>query len=196
MREEVTGPQGSVPQVPEELLRPPRAVLLALLFDWGLLVQLLTLPLLAHWLGLSPSLSLPWLSPGLNAALSLLSALPFALLLLLCSEGLRRGLPWARSVQVALNTLLALAGLAGVYTLWLDVHQGNYWPLVTLVTLGGLSPLVAWDLLRPAARRWFDPPPELARRLRRRRAGRPLPWLWLGASLLLGLLEALAALHR
>ncbi|MBX5455843.1 MAG: hypothetical protein IRZ31_02980 [Thermogemmatispora sp.] len=196
MQEISPGPQQSISRQPEESLRPPRVVTLAVLFDWSLLVQLLAMPLLGRWLGLPPSLRLPWLSPTLNALLSLLAALPFVLLLLLCGEGVRRGLPWARSVQVALNTLLALAGLASIYTLWLDARVGNYWPLVTLLTLGGLSPLIAWGLQRPVARRWFHPPLELAPGLRQRRASVPPSWPLLGAALLLGLLEALAALHR
>ncbi|MBX5448671.1 MAG: hypothetical protein IRZ24_01265 [Thermogemmatispora sp.] len=196
MKEKFTGPERSGVQRVEELLRPPRMVVLAVLFDWSLLVQLLTMPLLARWLRQPPALSLPWLSPALNTLLSLLSALPFALLLALCGEGMRRGLVWARHVQVALNTLLALAGLAGVYTLWLDARRGNYWPLVTLVTLVGLSPLIIWGLHQPAARQWFNPPPELALRIRQRRASVPPSWSLLLATLGLGLLEALAGLLR
>jgi hypothetical protein len=178
--------------------RSPLGVALAVIFDWSLAVQLLTMPFLAALLNLPPPVRLAQLDTAANVLLSLLLALPFAGLIAFFGEGLRRGRRWVRSVQLAFNTLLSLAGLATLYTLWQGLRVGNYWPLVMSLLLLVFSPLVIWQLLRPATIRWFAPllPEAEADEQLRRRLGYPSPWPLLLWSIPPGLLEALASLHR
>ncbi len=172
--------------------RPP-GVALAVIFDWAIVVQLLVMPGLAWWLHLPPPLRLPQLPALWNALLSLVAALPFATLIAFFGEGVRRGWPWTRTLQIAFNILLFLAGLATVYTFWLRAQAGDYWPVVTLLLLAGGSLVIVWRLNRRETARWFATvASEEARRLH---GGL---WLWsvLLLALLVGVLQALAALYR
>jgi hypothetical protein len=177
----------------------PQGIGMAVAYDWGLSVQLLTLPLLPLIL---PNLarsgfaqlqaSMLKLSPVPAALVSFLISLPFAAGFAIFGEGIRRGWRWTRPVQIVFNTLLMLLGLFTLRDAWQGSRVGNFWPAYSSVLLLIVSPLIAWRLSRPATAQWFK---TVTSGEARKRHGGLWPWLILLWSLIGGLLQAIAAAH-
>ena len=128
---------------------------MAVAFDWGLSVQLLATPFLSLMPGVSSPFNRFNLNPTLTTLVSILIVLPFAALIAIFGEGIRRGWKWTRPIQIIFNTLGFLGGFATLVNVWQSSKQGNYWPVVTAVILLIFSPLIAWRLSRPRTARWF-----------------------------------------
>ena len=79
----------------------PQGIGMAVAFDWGLTAQLLVAPLLP--LVVQVSSSRPGVIGSGSIALSFLAALPFAALIAVFGEGVRRGWRWTRLVQVVVK---------------------------------------------------------------------------------------------
>jgi hypothetical protein len=171
-------------------LSAPQGIGMAVAFDWGLAVQLLFMPFVPLFTK-SPGM-LPRF--GSNAFLStlipLLISLPFAALLAIFGEGVRRGWKWTRNVQVVANALLSLVGVISLFSLWGSLRNGNYWGLVTSVILVIFSPLIAWRLSRHATGEWFR---RVTSAQARQRHGGLWPWLIAIWAIVGGVLQALAA---
>src|SRR5579863_4390714 len=135
----------------------PQGIGMAVAFDWGLVVQILATPFVLLFLGQNGSnpfsqlkVSQPW-----NTIFFSLLTLPFAALLAIFGEGVRRGWRWTWGIQLLFNSLLTLVGFSTLYSLWQESKHGNYWSAVTAVILLIFSPLIAWRLSRPSTRTWF-----------------------------------------
>lgn len=133
----------------------PQGIGMAVAFDWGLAVQILATPFLITFFGFSSPVEGIDLSSTLARALSFIVVLPFAILLVLYGEALRRGRDWARKIQIVANATLTLVGIATIVSLYRGIKSGNFWPIVTEVILLIFSPLIAWRLSRPVTARWF-----------------------------------------
>jgi ACR3 family arsenite efflux pump ArsB len=149
-----TLPQSSTNDTSQEQAGP-QGVGMAVAFDWGLAVQIFMTPVLLTFFGLNPIASGVDTGSTLLKTLSFVVTWPFAALLVWYGEMVRSGRNWARRVQVWANTLLTLAGLAGIVNLYRGFKAENFWPLVTEVILLIFSPLIAWRLSRPVTTRWF-----------------------------------------
>src|SRR5579863_9627079 len=85
----------------------PQGIGMAVAFDWGLVVQILATPFVLLLLGQNSNpfsqlkVSQPW-----STILFSLLTLPFAALLAIFGEGVRRGWRWTRSIQLVFNALL------------------------------------------------------------------------------------------
>ncbi|MDQ2906768.1 MAG: hypothetical protein ABI456_24965 [Ktedonobacteraceae bacterium] len=177
----------SVPSVGEA----PQGIGMAVAFDWGLVVQIIAMPFVGFLLG-SGSVS-PLKGANLSPLVLALISWPFAILLGIFGEGVRRGWRWTRLVQIVANSLGFLGGLATLPSLWHSIQAGNYWPVVTSVILVIFSPLIAWRLSRPATGRWFR---TVSSAQARTRHGGAWPWLILLWSIVGGVLQAIASLQR
>ena len=171
----------------------PQGIGMAVAFDWGLSVQLLATPFLALVPGMSSPFNLLNLNPTLNTIVSTLIVLPFAALIAIFGEGIRRGWKWTRPIQIVFNALGFLGGFATLVNVWQSSKQGNYWPVVTAVILLIFSPLIAWRLSRPRTARWFATVKSIDAR---RRHGGAWPFLIAIWALVGGVLQAIAALAR
>ncbi len=170
----------------------PKGIGMAVAFDWGLAVQILSMPLLSLLTG-KPGFFNLHQGPAMTALISFVAALPFAALFALFGEGVRRGWRWTLPIQIIFNTLGFIAGIAGLLNLYQSIRQGVYWSIVTSVILLIFSPLIAWRLSRPETRRWFA---TITSAVARRRHGGMWPIyiaLW---ALVGGTLQALATLFR
>ena len=172
-------------------LPKPQGIGMAVAFDWGLVVQILVTPFIAPELSSISFFKSLKLSQPLLIALSLLISLPFAALVAIFGEGIRRGWRWTRPIQLAFNVLLFLGGIASLFRVWQSVKIGNYWPVVTSVILLIFSPLIAWRLSRPSTAKWFA---TVTSKQARQRHGGAWPWLILIWSIVGGILQAIAAL--
>ena len=183
--------QEEIPAAPVNPLPAPQGIGMAVAFDWGLVVQILVTPFLPLLLGGKNSL-VPFLKFGtaINTIVSFIIVLPFAALLAIYGEGVRRGWRWTRPVQVTANALLFLAGIVSLYNLWQSGKQGNYWPVVTEVILVIFSPLIAWRMSRPVTREWFA---RVTSKEARARHGGAWPWLIAIWAIVGGILQAIAA---
>ncbi len=171
----------------------PQGIGMAVAFDWGLTVQLLATPFLALIPGMSSPFNRLNLNPALTTIISTLIVLPFAALIAVFGEGVRRGWKWTRPIQIVFNALGFLGGFATLINVWQSGRQGNYWPVVTAVILLIFSPLIAWRLSRPQTARWFA---TVSSRDARRRHGGAWPFLIALWAIGGGVLQALAALSR
>jgi hypothetical protein len=169
----------------------PKGIGMAVAFDWGLTAQLLVAPLLP--LVVRVSSSRPGVIGSGSIALSFLAALPFAALIAVFGEGVRRGWRWTRLVQVVINSLGFLGGLISLIPLWQSLQTGHYWPLVTSVILLVFSPLIAWRLSRPQTANWFA---HITSAEARKRHGGAWPYLIALWALVGGILQALAVSLR
>lgn len=133
----------------------PQGIGMAVAFDWGLAVQILATPFLITFFGFSSPVEGIDMSSTLARALSFIVVLPFAALLVLYGEAVRRGRDWARKIQIVANATLTLVGIATILSLYRGIKSGNFWPIVTEVILLIFSPLIAWRLSRPVTARWF-----------------------------------------
>jgi ACR3 family arsenite efflux pump ArsB len=176
--------------LPAEELKP-QGIGMAVAFDWGLTVQLLSMPFLSLLLGNAGPFTFFHQSPLVTTLLAFVASLPFAALLAVFGEGVRRGWNWTRPVQVVFNALLFIGGLAGLPNLWQSVTHGNYWPLVTSVILVIFSPLIAWRLSRPQTAQWFKTVSSAAAR---KRHGGAWPYLIAIWAIVGGILQALTVI--
>lgn len=170
-------------------LPAPQGIGMAVAFDWGLAVQLLAMPFAPFFLKGGGLLKLPGLNGLTSVFVSFLIALPFAVLLILFGEGVRRGWQWTRGIQVAANALLSIVGIVGLWSLWHALQSGHYWGLATSVILVIFSPLIAWRLSRPATKSWFQ---RVTSVQVRQRHGGLWPWLIALWAIAGGLLQTLA----
>lgn len=178
----------------------PHGIGMAVAFDWGLAVQILVMPLLPLFLqNLGPSrlgnlqnslLKIGSLPPML---VSFLVSLPFVALFVVFGESMRRGWRWGRRIQIVVNALGFLGGLASLGSFWQNIKMGNYWSFVTSVILLIFSPLIAWQLSRSTTGRWFA---SVSSAEARKRHGGVWPWLIAIWSIIGGVLQALAASQR
>ncbi len=182
--------QGTDSPVQDTTLPDPQGIGMAVAFDWGIAVQLLVTPFLMGNNGIFKSMK--W-NPMLATFVTLLITLPFAAVLVIFGEGIRRGWQWARPLQVGANAIGFLGGLLVLYTSWRGIQRGNYWSLVTIVILLIFSPLIAWRMSRPATVKWFAN--VTSNEARKRHGGR---WIWLIAlwSIIGGVLQALAVFSK
>lgn len=164
----------------------PQGIGMAVAFDWGLAVQILAMPFVGRFTGSNPFKSLP-------VVVAFLLVLPFAALMAIFGEGVRRGWRWTRLLQVGFNALLFLGGLVSVFSTWKSMQQGNYWPTVTEVILLIFSPLIAWRLSRPVSARWFA---TVTSAEARKRHGGLWPYLIAIWAVVGGILQAIAALSH
>ncbi len=173
----------------------PHGIGMAVAFDWGLAVQILVMPFLPLFLpNLSPfRLSELKLGPLPTWAISSLISLPFVALLFAFGDSIRRGWNWGRRIQIAINSLGFLGGLASLVNVWQGSKTGNYWSVVTSVILLIFSPLIAWQLSRPSTGRWFATTSSAEAY---KRHGGLWPWLIAIWSIVGGILQAIAASQR
>jgi hypothetical protein len=169
----------------------PQGIGMAVAFDWGLAVQILATPFVVLLLGQdsNPFKQMKIGQPWITILFSLLT-LPFAALVAIFGEGIRRGWRWTRGIQIGFNALAFLGGFASLYGLWQGSKQGNYWSAVTAVILLIFSPLIAWRLSRPATGRWFK---TVSSAGARKRHGGLWPWLIAIWAIVGGILQAIAA---
>ncbi len=171
----------------------PQGIGMAVAFDWGLVVQILAIPFLPLFMGGTSVFKFLKLSPTLTTVVSFAISLPFAALLAIFGEGVRRGWRWTRPVQVVSNALLFLVGFTLLPDVWRGAKGGNYWSVVTAVILLVFSPLIAWRLSRSTTKRWFE---RVSSAEARKRHGGAWPWLIAIWSIVGGILQALAASGR
>jgi hypothetical protein len=169
----------------------PQGIGMAVAFDWGLTVQLLVQPFLALLVGRAGPLGQLNMRPPMGALVSFIVSLPFAILIAIFGEGVRRGWRWTRYIQIVFNTLGFISGFFVLANLIQSSKRGNYWPLVTMVILLIFSPLIAWRLSRPQTARWFA---TVTSAEARKRHGGSWPWLIALWAIAGGVLQALAAL--
>ncbi len=174
-----------------EILPNPQGIGMAVAFDWGLAVQIAISPFLMQNLGSIGIVKSLKLSQPLATALFILISLPFAALLAIFGEGIRRGWRWTRPVQIGFNALGFIGGIASLFRVVQSVKTGNYWPTVTAVILLIFSPLIAWRLSRPATAKWFA---NVTSSEARQRHSGLWPWLILIWSIVGGVLQAIAAM--
>lgn len=170
----------------------PQGIGMAVAFDWGLAVQILATPFVLLLLGQdsNPFKQLKIGQPWITLLLSLLT-LPFAALLAIFGEGIRRGWRWTRNIQIVSNSLLFLGGFASLFNLWQSSRHGNFWSAVTSVILLIFSPLIAWRLSRPSTKAWFK---TVSSAEARKRHGGLWPWLIAIWAIVGGILQAIAGL--
>jgi hypothetical protein len=130
--------------VTDAAVRPrPHGLGIAVVFDWALTAQLTTQALASatHNLGLAPD---PLLIAG---------ALVAAAGLLALGEGLRRGIPALRFVQIGLMALITLVGLVSLVNL-LEGHWSGSQVFTTAIELS-YPPWLVWRLLDRETAAWF-----------------------------------------
>ncbi|MHB8488568.1 MAG: hypothetical protein ACYDCS_02800 [Candidatus Dormibacteria bacterium] len=138
----------------------PHGLGIAVVFDWALTAQLTTQALASATrnLGFAPNPAV--IVGGLVAAAGL-----FAL-----GEGLRRGVPALRLVQVGLMVIITLVGVASLVMLMTGQFSGSL--LFTTAIELGYAPWLAWRLLDKETAAWF------ATAQGRGRAPRVSGWQW------------------
>lgn len=191
MKETVDAIQSKTNEIGVDTQPGPQGVGMAVAFDWGLATQILVMPIVTLVLG-RPGMFKQF-SPAVGTLLATLVSLPFAALLAVFGEGVRRGWRWTRFVQLIANALLFVGGLVAIPATWNGVKQGNYWPLVTEVILLIFSPFIAWRMAGKRSTRWYD---TVSSAVARKRHGGAWPFLigiWAAVG---GILQAIAALNR
>lgn len=171
----------------------PQGIGMAVAFDWALGVQILSMPLLYLLSGKPGPLNNLHLSSAVTTLLSTLIALPFAALLAVFGESIRRGWRWGRPIQVVANALLFVGGIVTIPSTVQAARGGNYWHIVTEVILLIFSPLIAWRLSRPRTAHWFA---TVKSSDARKRHGGAWPYLIAIWAIVGGILQGLASLPR
>ena len=169
----------------------PQGVGMAVAFDWGLAVQILVTPVVSLLLGM-PGMFKQF-GPIVGTLLSTLVSLPFAALLAVFGEGIRRGWRWTRPVQAIANTVLFIVGLVLIPTVINGIKHGNYWPIVTDVILLVFSPLIAWRMFGKRSKLWYN---TVSSAVAQKRHGGAWPFLIGVWAAIGGILQAIAALNR
>jgi hypothetical protein len=145
-----------------ETTTPPRphGLGIAVVFDWALTAQLTTQALASatHNLGFTPNPLV--IGGGLVAAACLLAL----------GEGLRRGVPILRLVQIGLMVIISLVGVASLVMLVTGQFSGSL-VFTTAIELG-YAPWLVWRLLDKETAAWF------AMAQGRGRAPRVSGWQW------------------
>jgi len=191
MKEMIDSTKSQTNEIAADTQPGPQGVGMAVAFDWGLATQILITPVVSYFLGL-PGLFKQF-GPVPGTLLSTLVTLPFAALLAVFGEGIRRGWRWTRFIQLGFNALAFLGGLALIPNVWNGAKHGNYWPVVTEVILLIFSPLIAWRMVGKRSTRWFD---TVSSAVARKRHGGSWPFLigiWAAVG---GILQSIAALKR
>lgn len=170
----------------------PQGIGMAVAFDWGLAVQIFVTPIISTFSSQSSSLKVPGLS-SFPTVLLFVIAWPIAAGLAFFGEMVRRGRNWTRWIQIVANTLLSLAGIVSLVSLYNSLKAGNFWPLVTEVILVIFSPLIAWRLSRPSTARWFKT--VTVAEASKRHGGTWVLFIALWAAVG-GILQAIAAMKR
>ena len=121
----------------------PHGLGIAVVFDWALTAQLTTQALASATsnLGFTPN-------PGVIVGGLIAAAGSLAL-----GEGLRRGIPALRLVQVGLMVIITLAGVASLLMLVTGSFSGSL--LFTTAIELGYAPWLAWRLLDKETAAWF-----------------------------------------
>jgi hypothetical protein len=121
----------------------PHGLGIAVVFDWALTAQLTTQALASATrnLGFTPD---PLVIVGGLAAAAALFAL---------GEGLRRGVPALRLVQIGLMVLISLIGVASLVVLVTGHFSGSL--LFTTAIELGYAPWLVWRLLDRETAAWF-----------------------------------------
>jgi small-conductance mechanosensitive channel len=146
----------------DAMVRPrPHGLGIAVVFDWALSAQLTTQALASATrnLGLTPD---PLMIVGALVAAAGLCAL---------GEGVRRGVPALRLVQVVLMMLITVIGVISLVTL-LTGHVSGSLVFTTAIELT-YPPWLIWRLLDRETAAWFALPRE------QRRAPRTSGWRWI-----------------
>lgn len=169
----------------------PQGIGMAVAFDWGLAVQILATPFVSLFFGSGSFLKFLKLNLALTTLISFLLALPFATLLAIFGEGVRRGWRWTRPVQMVSNGLLFFLGINSLVSLIKGSQQGNYWGVVPSVILLVFSPLIAWRMSRSGTKRWFAT--TTSGDETHKRHGGAWPWLIALWSIVGGVLQTIAA---
>ena len=170
----------------------PQGIGMAVAFDWGLTVQILLTPILTTFFGNSNGYALPVGNPLLKNVLSFVIAWPVAIGIAFFGQSLRLGRRWTRKIQIGVNALLTLVGIASIISLFQGIRAGNYWPLVPAVLLLIVSPLIAWRLSRPASARWFA---TVTKAEARKRHGGAWGWLIALWAIVGGVLQTIASMR-
>jgi ACR3 family arsenite efflux pump ArsB len=194
-KEETVLQETQEPEVRETVkqeLPAPQGIGMAVAFDWGLAVQILLTPFVFTFFSQSNPIKSSGLNPLVGTILLFIVALLATGALVFFGEMVRSGRNWTRWIQIAVNTLLTVAGLVSIINLYHSISVGNFWPVVTEVILLIFSPLIAWRLSRPASARWFQL--VAAADARKRHGGR---WVWFIAlwAIAGGVLQTLAAMR-
>jgi hypothetical protein len=121
----------------------PHGLGIAVVFDWALTAQLTTQAIASatHNLGFSPNPGV--IVGGLVAAVGL-----FAL-----GEGMRRGIPALRPVQIGLMVIITLIGIVSLVMLVTGQFSGSL--LFTTAIELGYAPWLVWRLLDRETAAWF-----------------------------------------
>lgn len=121
----------------------PHGLGIAVVFDWALTVQLTTQALASATsnLGFRPNPAV--IVGGLVAAAGLLAL----------GEGLRRGVPSLRLVQIGLMVLITLVGIVSLVMLLTGQFSGSL--LFTTAIELGYAPWLVWRLLDKETAAWF-----------------------------------------
>lgn len=128
----------------EAPLRPqPHGLGIAVVFDWALTAQLTTQAIAAATATLGLARDGPAIAGRLVAAAGLLAM----------GEGMRRGVPVLRPVQVGLMALVSVLGVASAVVL-LTGHGSASLVFSTIVELA-FGPWLAWRLLDKQTAGWF-----------------------------------------
>jgi hypothetical protein len=175
-----------------EQLPAPKGIGMAVAFDWGLTVELLLLPILMVFSGLSVLPTRPTTTSNIVIIITFLASWAVAALFGIFGEGIRRGWRWTRLVQIVGNSLGFVGGLALLVQLFNNIKAGNYWTLVPASILLIVSPLIAWRLSRPETAIWFKS--VTSQEARKRHGGSWVLWIALW-SIIGGTLVAIGALH-
>jgi hypothetical protein len=121
----------------------PHGLGIAVVFDWALTAQLTTQALASATrnLGFTPNPGV--IVGGLIAAVGLLAL----------GEGLRRGIPALRLVQVGLMVIITFVGVASLLMLVTGNFSGSL--LFTTAIELGYAPWLVWRLLDKETAEWF-----------------------------------------
>lgn len=190
---ETKAPEGVAASAEE--LPAPQGIGMAVAVDWGLVVQLLLMPIISTFFRPSSQMmmrsSAP--SPMFGGALSFIAAILFACIFALLGEMVRSGRNWALWVQLVISSLLSIGGILSLANLYHSVTAGNFWPLVTEIILIVISPLTVWRLSRPSTRRWFQ---VVSITEARKRHGGKWVWFIILWAIIGGVLQTFAAMSR
>lgn len=167
-KEETTAP------TPADYAAPagPRGIGTAVAFDWGLTAQL-TIEALSLALGIGPESAMAGHAPvarfGMAALFLVFAAITFAL-----GEGVRRGRRLIWMFQIAINTVIFLAGFPVLISGIQGLGQGQVGGLIPPLIMLTASPAAAILLSSKRTRSWIATTTSAEAR---KRHGGKWPWL-------------------